>query len=105
MASNVELEMEQEAGLAELDRLELALRRLFDAWSAQQQRTRGAESRAAELQGALDAVRTGALDPRELGARVRELESENRALRERIRSAEALVQRIQARLQLLEEER
>lgn len=104
MASNVAVEMEQER-LAELDRLELALRRLFDAHAEQRRRAAEAEARAGELQAALDGVRTGALDPRELGARVRDLEAENRMLRERIRSAEAVVQRIQSRLQLLEEER
>lgn len=104
MASNVAVEMERER-LAELDRLELALRRLFDAHAAQRKRVAEAEAKADELQAALDGVRTGTLDPRELNARVRELEAENRALRDRIRTAEALVQRIQSRLQLLEEER
>ena len=104
MASNVAVDMERER-LAELDRLELALRRLFEAYAEQQRRTAEAEARAGELQAGLDAVRTGALDPRQLNTRVRELEAENRLLRERIGSAEALVQRIQSRLQLLEEER
>ena len=91
--------------LAELDRLELALRRMLDAFDAVQKRAVAAESRILEMQGALDGVRTGSLDPVRLDARVRELEAENQSLLERIRNAETLVARIQARLQFLEEER
>lgn len=104
MASNVAADP-QTVELAELDRLELALRRLLDAYEAQQQQIRQAQARVAELERALQDVGTGVLDPMELGARVQELESENHTLRERLRNAEALVQRIHTRLQFLEDER
>jgi hypothetical protein len=91
--------------LPEFDRLEDSIRRLRAAGQEWQARARAAEERGRELQAALDAVRTGTLDPRELGERVAQLEAENEALRHRLRDAEALVQRIHARLQLLEDER
>jgi hypothetical protein len=87
------------------DRLEQAVRRLIASRAAWQARARTAEARGRELQTALEGVRSGALDPRELGERVAALERENAALRARLHDAAAVVQRIQARLQLLEEER
>jgi predicted RNase H-like nuclease (RuvC/YqgF family) len=91
--------------LPEFDRLEEAVRRLRAAGAEWQARARAAEERGRELQAALDAVRTGTLDPRELGERVAQLEAENETLRQRLRNADALVQRIHARLQLLEDEK
>jgi len=91
--------------LPEFDRLEQTVRRLLEAGAEGRARARAAEHRRQELQEALDAVRTGSLDPHELSERVGRLEAENQALRQRLRSAEALAQRIHARLQLLEDER
>lgn len=105
MASNGVADAQGGPQLPELDRLELVLRRLLDAWEAQQRRIQQGDARVRELEAALQGVSTGQIDPMELGQRVRELEVENRALRQRIRDAEAVVQRIQARLQFVEEER
>lgn len=93
------------ATLPELDRLEQVVRQLLTTGAAWRARAQSAEQRSRELQAALDAVRTGSLDPRQLGERVAQLETENESLRQRLRSAEGVVQRIHARLQLLEEER
>jgi hypothetical protein len=105
MASNGGADVDTGLRLEEFDRLELALRRLFDALEAQRRRAQQGEARIRELEAALQGVSTGTLDPMELGERVRELEVENRALRVRVHDAEALVQRIQARLQFMEDER
>jgi hypothetical protein len=105
MASNAAGEETGAVALPGLDRLEHAARRLIASRAAWLARARAAEARARELQAALEGVRTGALDPRELGERVAALERENAALRHRLQDAAAIVQRIQARLQLLEDER
>jgi len=105
MGSNDAAEDGASLSMPEFDRLEQAVRQLLQAVAAWRARAEAAEARGQELQGALDAVRTGTLDPRQLGERVAQLEAENESLRQRLRSAEALVHRIHARLQLLEEER
>jgi hypothetical protein len=105
MGSNGEAEAGPSLALPEFDRLEEAVRRLGATGARWQARAHTAEIRGRELQAALDAVRTGTLNPRELSERVAQLETENEALRQRLRSAEALVHRIHARLQLLEDER
>jgi len=87
------------------ERLEQAVRRLLADQAEWRAQAEAAEQRCQELQGTLEGVRTGALDPRELGERVNRLQAENQVLRARVREAEQLVQRIHARLQLLEEER
>jgi hypothetical protein len=89
----------------ELDRLELAVRRLREAHQAARSRAEQAEARVAELGGALRNVATGGLDPLELTRRVELLEDENRTLRERLTGAREAVQRITMRLQFAEEER
>jgi DNA repair exonuclease SbcCD ATPase subunit len=91
-------------GLPELDRLELALRRLLDRHDALRQRAETAEARARELQEALSGIGSGHIDPVELRTRAERLEEENRALRERLQAVDAVAQRIQARLQFAEEE-
>ncbi|NJD11441.1 MAG: hypothetical protein FIB01_13735 [Gemmatimonadetes bacterium] len=96
---------EQASQVTELDRLGEAVRRLLQSGVAWRARALAAEQRCHEAQAALDAVRTGTLDPRELGERVARLEAENESLRLRLRSAEKVAQRIHARLHLLEEER
>lgn len=105
MASTGAVEAGASLSLPEFDRLQEAIRGLRAAGQHWQARARAAEERGRELQAALDAVRTGTLDPRELGERVAQLEAENEALRQRLRNADALVQRIHARLQLLEDEK
>ncbi|HSJ16086.1 MAG TPA: hypothetical protein VK939_16880 [Longimicrobiales bacterium] len=92
-------------GMPELDRLELALRRLLDRYDALRQRAEQAEDRARELEQALSGMGSGQFDPIELRERAERLEQENGALRERLRAVDDVAQRIQARLQFVEEER
>lgn len=89
----------------EWDRLELAVRRLLDEYTACRRRADAAERRIAELEAALQAVAAGAVDPLELRERVAALEAENRSLRERMEQARAGVGRIVARLQFMEDDR
>jgi len=105
MESNVGADDGTPLTLPEFDRLELAVRRLLDLGAAWRDRALAAESRRTELQATLDGVRTGALDPHQLEERVAQLAAENAALRERLRHAEVLAQRIHTRLQFLEEEK
>lgn len=105
MGSNDAAEDGPPQELPELDRLERAVRRLLETAAAWRARAVSAESRERELQTTLDAVGTGALDPRHLSERVTTLDAENQALKERLRRAEVLAHRIHARLQLLEEDR
>jgi hypothetical protein len=90
---------------AELDRLELTIHRLLDAHDAWRERAIAAESRVAELDAALDGLKTGKLDPVALSDEVRTLEERNLALRDRLQRADETVQRILARLQFAEEVR
>ena len=89
----------------EWDRLELAVRRLLDAYDQWCQRALVAERRASELDAALRDISEGRLDPVELVRRVESLEAENEALRERLAAAREQVSRILTRLQFLEEDR
>lgn len=89
----------------ELDRLELAVRRLLEANDAVRRRAEAAESRATELEGAVRDMATGGLDPVALTGRVEALEEENRLLKQRLEQAQQTVQRILGRLQFVEEER
>lgn len=90
---------------AELDRLELTIRRLLEAHDAWRQRALDAEARVADLDAALKAVSEGRLDPVALADAVRSLEQKNRALRDRLQRADETVQRILTRLQFVEEGR
>lgn len=92
-------------GTPELDRLELALRRLLDRYDALRQRADQAEARGRELEQALSGMGSGQFDPIELRERAERLERENHALRERLRAVDDVAQRIHARLQFVEEER
>jgi len=89
----------------ELDRLELAVRRLLEAQQALRARNDAAETRIAELETAMRGMATGGLDPMALTERVAALEAENRTLRERLATARQVVQRVMGRLQFAEEER
>jgi chromosome segregation ATPase len=89
----------------ELDRLELAVRRLLEANDALRRRAQAAEGRIADLEGAVRDLASGGLDPVQLTGRVESLESQNQALRQRVQTAQQSVQRILARLQFAEEER
>ena len=90
---------------AELDRLELTLRRLLDAHDQWRKRAQAAEARAAELESTLEQVSSGSIDPIALADAVRVLEERNRVLRTRMDEAHAAVERMRARLQFAEEER
>jgi DNA repair exonuclease SbcCD ATPase subunit len=105
MTSTGAAEQRARDGLPELDRLELALRRLLDRHEVLRQRAEQAETRARELEQALSGIQAGHIDPVELRTRAERLEAENTALRERLREVDAVAQRIQARLQFVEEER
>lgn len=90
---------------AELDSLELTIRRLLDSHRAWRQRAETAEARVRELEQAMDDVSTGRLDPVALVEEARRLEERNRELRERMDQAHAAVLRMSARLQFTEDER
>lgn len=90
---------------AELDRLELKLRRLLEAHDAWRRRAELAESRVRELEKTIRDLASGNLDPVVLADEVRSLDERNRALRERMRLAQQSVQRMLARLQFAQEER
>lgn len=89
----------------EWDALELSVRRLLETHDALQRRTQTAERRVRELESALGRVSSGALDPLELSERAATLERENRELIDRLARANALVERIAARLNYLEADR
>jgi hypothetical protein len=95
----------QPAGPAELDRLELTLRRVLDAHDAWRRRAEAAEFRVRELEAALEDVASGRLDPVSLADEARRLATTNRQLRERMDQAYAATERMLTRLQFVEEER
>jgi hypothetical protein len=90
---------------AELDRLELTIRRLLEAHDTWRERAAVAEARVAELEAAMRAGGEGRLDPVALSDEVRTLQERNGALLQRLRRADETVQRILARLQFAEEVR
>lgn len=87
------------------DRLEASVRRLLDAHDAARRQAAAAEARARELEARLAEVGDGRLDPVQLSEQARTLEAENTALRDRLERAAAVVDRMRARLQLVEDER
>lgn len=90
---------------AELDTLELTIRRLLDAYHDWRRRAEAAEARVTELEEAMQDVSSGRLDPVAMAEEVQRLEERNRDLRERMDQAHAAVLRMSARLQFTEEER
>ena len=90
---------------AEWNGLELAVRRLIEAREAWRRRAIAAEQRVRELDSALADIKSGALDPLDLAAQVERLTSENKALRERVDSAQVRVRTILQRMQTIEETR
>jgi len=90
---------------AELDRLELTLRRLLESYDQWRRRAEGAEARVRELESRMAQLTDGVLDPVALADQVRALETRNRELRARMDEAHAAVERMRARLQFAEEER
>jgi hypothetical protein len=96
---------QRHAAPAELDRLELKIRAIFDAHDAWRRRALEAEARVAELEKAMSDMAKGGLDPLALSDEVRALDGRNRVLRERMQQAQEAVQRMLARLQFVEEER
>jgi FtsZ-binding cell division protein ZapB len=89
----------------ELDRLELAIRRLLETNDSLRRRAQAAENKVAELEAAVRDLASGGLDPVKLTGRVESLESQNRMLRERMGTAQETVQRMLARLHFAGEER
>jgi predicted trehalose synthase len=89
----------------ELDRLELKVRGLLDAYDAWRRRAEEAEARVRDLERAVRDMSTGGLDPVALADQVRVLDERNDALRQRMQQAEEAVQRMLARLHFVEEER
>jgi chromosome segregation ATPase len=90
---------------AELDRLELKVRRLLDAHDSWRRRAEAAEARGRDLEATIRELAAGRLDPLALTDEVRALDERNRALQERMESARAAVQRMLNRLQFAEEEK
>lgn len=89
----------------ELDRLELTVRRLLDEHEALRRRAHAAEKRIRELEGSIAQLSPGKGDPVQLADKARAVEKENQALHKRLELARDAVRRIQARLQLVEEDR
>jgi hypothetical protein len=96
---------QKHAAPAELDRLELKIRALFDGHDGWRRRALEAEARVVELEQAVQELASGGLDPVALADEVRALDQRNRELRGRMRQAQEAVQRMMARLQFAEEER
>lgn len=95
----------QQATPPELDRLELTIRRLIESHELWEKRATAAEARIRELEGAIQDVSAGRLDPVALGEEVRLLEERNSSLQDRLLRAHAAVERMIARLQFTAEER
>lgn len=93
------------ASAPEWDRLELATRRLLKEHKTYRRRAEKAERRVRDLEGALEGVSQGSIDPVALQTRLRSTQSENRMLRERLQEAEERVRRILSRLEFVEEDR
>jgi predicted RNase H-like nuclease (RuvC/YqgF family) len=89
----------------EWDRVELGVRRLLDAHAALRTRVRGAEARVRELEGTVEELRSGALDPLTLNEEVSQLREQNRELERRLEAGRAKVRALLSRLQFLEEDR
>lgn len=89
----------------ELDHLELTIRRLIDSHQMWERRAHAAEARARELEGAIQDLSAGRLDPTALAEEVRLLEKRNASLVDRLSRAQAAVDRMMARLQFTAEER
>ncbi len=87
------------------DRLEDAVSRLLEEHDAMRDRLQAANERVRELEDALSAVTSGDLDPVALSEQVELYERDNRALMNRLSQARAAIERIQARLQFLEDDR
>lgn len=103
--SHVEAEATRSLPFPEWDRLELTIRRLVDDHEAWRRRAQSAELRVRELEAALEEFSSGGVDPMALTERVRHYEEENRAMARRLEQAREVVERIQSRLQFLEEDR
>lgn len=103
--SNVEAESRQALLPREWDQLELVVRRLLDDFEQWKRRALAAEARVRDLEATLDEVTGGKVDPVALAQRVKTLEAENEALRERLSRAGEHVNRILSRLAFLEEDR
>lgn len=89
---------------AEYLRLESSVRRLLDEAAGYHARAKVAEQRAAQLEGTLRDLSSGALDPVKLEEGVRKLKQENEELRRRIVGAEDRIRRLIARFDFLREE-
>lgn len=89
----------------EWNRLELVVRRLLDQYAAVRRRAAAAERRLEQLEQTVRELSAGELDPQALRGRVQALEAENRDLAARLAEAHERVERIQARLRFLEENR
>lgn len=95
----------QQATPPELDRLELTIRRLIESHELLEKRAMAAEARIRDLEGAIQDVSAGRLDPVALGEEVQLLEQRNASLEDRLVRAHAAVERMMARLQFTAEER
>lgn len=89
----------------EWDGLEQAVRRLLEDHLAARRRAAVAERKVRELEAALAQLRGGGPDPLALRRRVEQLESENRALQQRLDDGAERVRRLLARTHFLAEDR
>jgi hypothetical protein len=105
MASNGAVDPAAREGAPDWVRLRAAVRRALEDVDAWQRRARAAEKRVEELESALREVSGGNLDPVALSEQLRACERENRLLQQRMAHARDSVERIQSRLQFLEEDR
>ena len=85
-------------------RLETRVRKLLEELAGYRARAEMAEERSAKLQKTLNEVSSGDLDPVQMRERMRSLEDENEALRNRIAEAEERIRRLVARFDFLREE-
>ena len=95
----------REAIPPELDRLELTIRRLIESHQSWENRAVAAEARVRELERAMQDVSAGRINPVDLANEVRELETRNASLLDRLAHAQEAVDRMIARLQFTSEER
>jgi len=85
-------------------KLEATVRRLLDEAAGYRARVQVAEQQAADLEGTLRDMSSGALDPVKMKDGLRKLEAENQELRRRMVAAQDRIRRLVARFDFLREE-
>lgn len=88
-----------------LSRLDGAVESVLSRLERVESRMKEAEERRRELEELLDSFRSGEEDPAELAERAERLAEQNEILRRRLEEGRDAVERIQARIRFLEEQR